>query len=368
MNIGFRVDSSTRIGLGHLSRCIFIAEKLKRKNKIFFISRNLPGNMFSQVKDKFSLVKLKRIKGYKFTKKAHDLLNNLGILEKKDYLETLSYIKKYKIDVLIIDHYSITQIYKKLIKKSIKYLIVIDDFINKKHFADLYINNNFLNTKEKKKIKNLNPKSRLALGSEYLLLNQKFNILKQRVKVRKKIKRILVFFGSIDPSSETEKAIEALKKIPDIEVIIITTKSNPRIKNLIKIVNEEEKFKIFTDINNYKFGLLMLASDIAIGSCGVNLLERLYLGLPSLVISTAKNQITSSLNLKKKKLIKYLGDRNNVSQNDIYGQIVYFLNNTKKFKEFSKRCHGSIKGKNIFNLIDLIKLNLENVKNRATLN
>jgi len=359
VNIGFRVDSSTRIGSGHWYRCIFIAEKLKRKNKIFFISRNLPGNMFNQIKNKFSLIKLKKVKNYKFSRSAHDFLNNLGLLEKKDYLETLSYIKKYKIDVLIIDHYSINQTYKKLIKRSLKYLIVIDDFVDKKHFADLYINNNFLSIKEKKKIKILNPKSRLALGPDYLLLNRKFNILKKRANLRKKLKKILVFFGSIDPSCETVKVIEALKKIPNIEVIIITTKLNPRIKNLKQITNKEEKFKIFIDINNYKFGLLMLSSDIAIGSCGVNLLERLYLGLPSLIISTAKNQIVGSLNLEKKKLIKYLGNHNNVSQDDIYGQIVYFLNNPNKFKEFSKKCYRSIKEKNIYKLIDLMKFDLE---------
>ena len=39
----------------------------------------------------------------------------------------------------------------------------------------------------------------------------------------------------------------------------------------------EIKYNCCNDTNNYKFGLLMLSSDIAIGSCGVNLLERLYL-------------------------------------------------------------------------------------------
>ena len=33
---------------------------------------------------------------------------------------------------------------------------------------------------------------------------------------------------------------------------------------------------------------LMSSSDLAIGSGGVNLFERLYLGLPSLVIQTGK--------------------------------------------------------------------------------
>ena len=104
----------------------------------------------------------------------------------------------------------------------------------------------------------------------------------------------------------------------------------------------------------------MLSCDIVIGSCGVNLLERLYLGLPSLVISAAKNQIVSSLNLKRKKLIKYLGNHNSVNQNDIYEQILYLLDNPNKFKEFAKKCYQSIKKKNTSKLVDLIEINLGN--------
>ena len=45
MNIFFRTDSSLSIGTGHLSRCINLADELKKmNNNIFFISRNLPGN------------------------------------------------------------------------------------------------------------------------------------------------------------------------------------------------------------------------------------------------------------------------------------------------------------------------------------
>ena len=173
MNIGFRVDASTRIGSGHWSRCIFIAERIKKNNKIFFISRELPGNKLYQIRNRFSLIKLQRVKKYKFNKNSHDSSNNLGVLEKKDYFETLHYLQKYKIEVLIIDHYSINETYKKLIKENLKLLIVIDDFVNKKHFADIYINNNFLNKKEISKIKSLNPKCKLALGSDFLLINEK---------------------------------------------------------------------------------------------------------------------------------------------------------------------------------------------------
>ena len=41
MNIAFRVDSSSEIGLGHINRCITLADELKKKCKIFFICKEI---------------------------------------------------------------------------------------------------------------------------------------------------------------------------------------------------------------------------------------------------------------------------------------------------------------------------------------
>lgn len=43
--IVFRVDSSEKIGSGHLMRCIALAEKLKTYDEVIFLSRNLPNNI-----------------------------------------------------------------------------------------------------------------------------------------------------------------------------------------------------------------------------------------------------------------------------------------------------------------------------------
>ena len=363
MNIGFRVDASNRIGSGHWSRCFSIASQIKKKNNIFFLSRNLPGNRLNQIKNSFSLVKLKKIKKYKFDQNCHESNNNLGLPEEIDFLETLNAIIKYKIEVLVIDHYSINETYKKLIKNFLKYLIVIDDFTHKKHYADLSINNNFLSENDKKKIKTLNPKCKFLLGSNYPSVNLNFHNLKRKVKERKKIKKILVFFGSIDPTGETFKALSVLKKFPNIKTIMVTSKSNPRFKMIQKIIKKEKNLRLLADIKNLNFGHLILKSDLAIGSCGVNIIERLYLGLPSLVITTAKNQIIGAKNLKKRKLVRYLGKNINVSRSDIRSSLEKLLYNEKKFKKFSRRCFLSMKNQIIFNLSKEINLNLKKIKN-----
>ena len=46
----FRVDSSTKIGAGHLMRCLTIADELKKCGyEVTFICRNLSGNLISLI-------------------------------------------------------------------------------------------------------------------------------------------------------------------------------------------------------------------------------------------------------------------------------------------------------------------------------
>ena len=46
----FRVDSSTKIGAGHLLRCLTIADELKKCGyEVTFICRNLSGNLISLI-------------------------------------------------------------------------------------------------------------------------------------------------------------------------------------------------------------------------------------------------------------------------------------------------------------------------------
>ena len=63
MKIGFRVDSSDALGLGHLNRSITLASEFKRVGVKVFYSSNLLGNSDDLINEKgFNLTKLNKNK------------------------------------------------------------------------------------------------------------------------------------------------------------------------------------------------------------------------------------------------------------------------------------------------------------------
>ena len=49
MNIAFRVDASSNVGIGHLMRCLALSEELRREHTCYFISKIDSGELISEI-------------------------------------------------------------------------------------------------------------------------------------------------------------------------------------------------------------------------------------------------------------------------------------------------------------------------------
>lgn len=337
--IGFLLDTSNKVGSGHFWRCLNLACQIKKKiNKaeIYFISNNK--NIFL-----FKILKKKNIKFLNLNK-----IQNLNEIKKK--------LLKYRIKFLITDIYNLSSEKKKILKNLLNKLIVIDDFDNKFHNSDIYINNNYLLNSSIRKIKNKNKNTLLLLGQKYQILNEKINFFREKSILRNEIKKILVFFGSYDPTNETLKLMSKVSKLKNVKFYIVLSKIN---KNYIKnktLLNKIRHIKLIINPTNENFLKIVNECDISIGAGGVSLLERLALGLPSIVIKIADNQQNSINYLYKKKLIYYLGDKNNVNYEKLTKLIDDLKKNKKKFREFSLKTFSFFKNKDLYLLSKKLSL------------
>jgi UDP-2,4-diacetamido-2,4,6-trideoxy-beta-L-altropyranose hydrolase len=318
--IGLIFDSSYKIGGGHFWRCYNLAKILKKKGRnFFFISNKLKKNFINILrKEGFNYIKLKSLK-------------------KTSNIKSL--IKTKQLDTFISDYYDLDEKNKKEINKIVNCFIVIDDHLNKKHFCDVYINNNFMTDVSKNRIKKLNPNSTLLLGIKYFIHTYKFSTLKKKEKNKNEIKKVFAFFGSSDPSNETFKFIKSVQDFKNIKFKILIGKLNKNYQKIKHYCKVKKNIRLFYNLTNYKTLKLMQNNDLSFGSGGINLTERLFLGLPSVVLCTAENQKNALIALKNKKIIYFLGDSKNVSVLLIKNCLKSFIKNKKLLHYLLKKTH-----------------------------
>lgn len=356
MNIIFRVDASINIGSGHVMRCLTLAKQLQKKNaKVYFISRVLEGNLIDFIKEKGFEVKT--------LSKNDKVLNNLEgyqkwltVSQQFDVEQTIQILTDLdiSIDLLVIDSYAIDIEWENKIRPYVKKIMVIDDLANRKHDCDILLDQNFyLNMEER--YNGLVPiNCKLFLGPRYVILREEFYEVKKHLRHRNgNIKNIFVFFGGIDITNETMKTLRAiiLLKQKDIVVNVVVGKNNPYKESIEKFCRKYDNINYYCQVDN--MAELMNEADLAIGAGGTTTWERCFLGLPSLVIAVAENQIEIAKNCDGKILI-YLGVNLEIDEKDIYKyikgikkdklvQMINFIKNEGKYYGQTKAIFESCK-------------------------
>ena len=294
--IFIRVDSSTKIGYGHLIRCISLADTLKKSFEIKFICTNLNGNLISQINNFL-------FKVFRFNVKSQT------IKIKNDAEKTISIIKKHgnKKSMLILDSYILSKEWENHVKPYVEKLIVIDDEPNRSHNCDLLIDQN-LHNRHKGSYTGLIPaQSKKLLGPKFAMIRKEFKTLRNSVKIRTyPIENILVSFGGTDTDNQSTKILNLFHEIDsNFHIDVVVGKGNTHRKNIKNLCSKNKNFSYYEQIDY--IGKLMLKADLAIGSSGSTAWERCCLGLPSIISISANNQKNIAIELSEKKCLINLG-------------------------------------------------------------
>lgn len=275
-SILFRADSSSNIGTGHIMRDLVLADRFADAH-IVFATQNLRGNINHKIEEKNHTI---------------ELLNSNNIEE------VIRLVKKYAIDMVVLDHYDIDYRYEKELKEKTGVKIFVLDDTYERHFCDVLLNHNIY--ADEKKYKALVPeKCELRCGPKFTLLREEFLKERKKPKKRNKEKTIFLAMGGNDHSNINIKILKVLKKFLPVKVTIVTTTANINLMSLKNYV--KNKKWITLHINSNKIAKLMKESDFAIVTPSVTLNEIDFLKIPFIAIRTADNQENMCIYLKSKK-------------------------------------------------------------------
>jgi UDP-2,4-diacetamido-2,4,6-trideoxy-beta-L-altropyranose hydrolase len=320
MNILIRVDSSIEIGTGHVMRCLTLAHQLKSDiTSIYFICRKLEGNINSLIEDNgFKVITLN--KGGCISSFLEGYEKWLSVTWQKDAQDTKDAIKNLCItpDLFIVDHYAIDKNWELEVKPYVRKLLVIDDLANRPHDCDFLLDQNFyLNANER--YQDLTPsQTKLILGPSYALLRREFYLEKEKINKRdfNKINSILIFMGGSDSDNITKLILESLSDInSSVQLKVVVGKSNPHKQKIKQLITKFDNAHYFEQVNN--MASLMANSDLAIGAGGTTTWERCILGLPSLTITIAENQIQMTKDADSYGAIWYVGHKDELTKEKI---------------------------------------------------
>ena len=323
MTIIFRVDASLQMGSGHVMRCLTLADELRQRGAdVRFVCREHPGNLNDVIEEKgYPVSRLPQV-NFAFVESPEDLAHMrwLGVVWEQDAAETIAAVGSTLPQWLIIDHYAIDHRWEERLRPQVGKIMVIDDLADRRHDCELLLDQNLYEEMEIR-YDNLVPKGcQKLLGPHYALLRPEFAAARKNLRLRSgAIKRMLIFFGGVDPTNETAKALQAVADISDRQfaVDVVVGGGNPHKEQIQTLCEAHDGFHYHCQVEN--MAALMAAADLAIGAGGTATWERCALGLPSLVVVLAENQVDLAATGSRYGLFFSLGVAATVSIENIQG-------------------------------------------------
>lgn len=339
-----RVDASQTIGLGHLMRCITIANYFQLKNicvlfitKSAKIKKRILEEGFELVLIPFNALieeELKIIENIVMEKQVRAMLLDINNFTSFDNLDSYDF-------------------YLQQLKKLSLFLISFEDPHNCVHSADIiiipYIDSEKLEIRKKEDVKYL-------LGIKYFVLRSEFLAVPPTI-IKRKVKNILITMGGCDSNNITMKVLRSLSNsgLKLHLTIVISELFKETETDIEKVLhNFKGSYLILKNIKN--MAQIMSDSDIAIINSGLTKYEAVSLGLPCVVISNNDYHSELMNDFNKYNVILHLGTVEKVKSNQISGAINFLS------RDFKKRLQMAANGKSLIDGFGVERIFSETLK------
>ena len=290
MNIAFRIEKSSTVGLGHFMRMSTLAAQ--------------------------------------FEKMGH----RVEFFDQGD--EPVNYTD---VQLVIIDSYQLSDRYISNLKRVGKFVVCYDD--NSLYTYDCHVLLNANLHASQLAYRLIDPKTHLMLGPCYALLREDFEHTAP-IKINSIVKRVFVCFGGSDINRFTPWVVSVLQGLNELELVVVLGSHTDCDQQVLVLANDRTKiYKAPKDLTR-----LMRSCDLAVIASGSMVYELASMGLPSIVITQADNQLKIANYLQDENLMTWLGDWDQVSREQLQQavqqlarDILKRVNQSKKLQQLVNR-------------------------------
>lgn len=272
----------------------------------------------------------------------------LGATQARDAAQTLAAIQAtgVKPDWLIVDHYGIDQYWEKSLRPAVGRIMVIDDLADRQHDCDVLLDQNLVAEMDIRYRARVPAACKQLLGPSYALLQPDYAGRHERAIPRKgAVRRILIYFGGADVDNLTGRSLDAFLRLgrDDIDVDLVV--GNGMYGEAIRR-QAADRPNIHMHGRLPTLAPLIEAASLGIGAGGSTSWERLCLGLPSIVIALADNQVPIAAELGRRGLACSLGFHRDVDEALIAAKLAEIVGEGLN-GQWSQKCLSIVDGRGV---------------------
>lgn len=186
---------------------------------------------------------------------------------------------------------------------------------------------------------------RFLLGIRYALIRREFRTIARSTK-GPSIRgcRVLATFGGADPENLSARFAEAFEKLTaaDLEAVVLIGSSNPRAEDLKRRYTDRRlRWVEATDT----MAAWLSWADVAVSAAGSTSWEIALMGIPSLLIATADNQVPIAEGLHRRRAAESLGWHAGVTTSTIAERLTDLLADSESRHEMAASAQALVDGK-----------------------
>lgn len=333
----FRTDANAQIGLGHVMRCLALAQAWMEAggSAIFVLADQVPAVQ-------------KRLESEGIA--VHHLASQSGT--DADATETKALLSHTNTQWLVLDAYHFDASYIAKLNSTDCSMVLFDDHGSRsKYDAEIVLNPNIFARSE------MYPKqsgAEFLLGLKYALLRKEFwSLSKQRAIAPANVSKLLITMGGSDPENVTGLVLEAMDLVQadHLEITVIVGGACPNLEAL-KRAAKTARHPVQLLRNVTDMPAVLQHAEAAITAPGGTCAELALMGIPMFLLTIADNHVLTGEEFAAQQLAVSVGWYKQFTPESLAKPIQSFLKDSQLRRKLAQKALSQVDGQGAKRVIE----------------